>query len=162
MSISKQIEAVLVELRERLDEVSSPWMVTGSTAAALHGVPLEPLDVDVETDERGAYGIERRLGGNIVEGVQRRADEDGTSSCFGRFLVEGVSVEVMGGMRIKEPGGEWRGPHDVAARTVQVEVAGAPLPIASLDALEQLYDELGRTERADVIRAYRSAPKRAG
>jgi hypothetical protein len=49
----------------------------------------------------------------------------------------------------------------VAARTVEVDVAGAPLPIASLDALEQLYDELGRTERADVIRAFRRDPKRA-
>jgi hypothetical protein len=155
MSLSPKMTAAIVALRERLDDLSHPWMITGSVAAALHGVATSPGDIDIETDERGAYAIERRLSDLVELPVTRRTDEGETSSAFGRFLIAGVAVEVMGDMRMRSAGGEWRGPHDVAPRLVVVEFEGGPLPIATRDALVRLYDDLERPDQSAEVRALR-------
>jgi hypothetical protein len=158
MSVTPKVSAAIVALRERLDELSQPWMITGSVAAALHGADVEPDDIDIETDERGAYAIERRLSDLVELPVTRRTDEGETSSAFGRFLILGVAVEVMGDMRMRTAGGEWRGPHPVEPRTELVDFEGAPLPIATREALAKLYDDLERPDQSAQVRALRIDP----
>jgi hypothetical protein len=158
MSVSPPIAAALHTLQAILADLSIPWMITGSAAGALHGVPMKPLNVDVETDERGAYAIERRLGDLVIEPITRRSEEAGISSSFGRFVTEGVTIEVMGGMRVRDPEGAWCGPYAIEDRVVTIDFEGAPLPVVSLEALEQLYTQLGWEEQASTVRAFRSKP----
>lgn len=46
-------------LQERLQGTDIVWALTGSASFALQGLPLMPHDIDVQTDDRGAYAIER-------------------------------------------------------------------------------------------------------
>ena len=55
----EEILAVVRRLDRDLD--GALWVLTGSVGLALQGMPLEPRDVDVQTDAAGAYEIERRL-----------------------------------------------------------------------------------------------------
>jgi len=46
---------VLRKLYERLKDSNVNWVVTGSLGFALQGVPVEPHDIDIQTDKEGAY-----------------------------------------------------------------------------------------------------------
>lgn len=50
---------VLRGICERLKDSSVNWVVTASLSLALQGVPVEVHDIDIESDEAGAYEIER-------------------------------------------------------------------------------------------------------
>ena len=52
---------VLRLLHQRLEGSSAVWALTGSLGMVLQGLPLEPHDIDLQTDPVGAYEIERRL-----------------------------------------------------------------------------------------------------
>jgi hypothetical protein len=50
---------VLRILYGRLEEHCIRWAVTGSLGFALRGIPLQPADIDIQTDRSGAYEAER-------------------------------------------------------------------------------------------------------
>jgi len=52
---------VLRKVNERLNNTSVNWAITGSLDFALQGVPVEPNDIDIQTDKRGAYEIEHHF-----------------------------------------------------------------------------------------------------
>lgn len=52
---------VLHKIYKRLNDADVKWAVTGSLGFALQGVPVEPNDIDIQTDKRGAYEIERHF-----------------------------------------------------------------------------------------------------
>ena len=52
---------VLRKINAQLNNTSLNWAVTGSLGFALQGVPVEPNDIDIQTDEKGAYKIERHF-----------------------------------------------------------------------------------------------------
>ncbi|MFC6233223.1 nucleotidyltransferase domain-containing protein, partial [Paenibacillus allorhizosphaerae] len=49
---------VLELIYERLSMTQINWALTGSTSFALQGLPYEPGDIDIQTDQQGAYEIE--------------------------------------------------------------------------------------------------------
>ncbi|MCW5852548.1 MAG: hypothetical protein KIT87_20910, partial [Anaerolineae bacterium] len=64
------------------------WAVTGSVGMALQGIPVEPHDIDLQTDAAGAYEIQRRLAEYSVQPVAFLAGER-MRSHFGRLVIEG-------------------------------------------------------------------------
>ena len=52
---------VLRQIHARLSNTDVNWVVTGSLGFALQGVPVQPNDIDIQTDKVGAYEIERRF-----------------------------------------------------------------------------------------------------
>ncbi len=60
---------VLEKIADCLNASPIPWVVTGSLGMALHGVPIKVRDIDIQTDEKGAYEIERRLAQYVVKPV---------------------------------------------------------------------------------------------
>lgn len=52
------VERVVVALQD--PDVA--WALTGSTSFALQGVDIHPNGIDIQTDERAAYTVERLLG----------------------------------------------------------------------------------------------------
>ena len=136
-----------------LEDADAAWALTGSTALALQGLPMEPRDVDVQTNESGAYEIGRRLAAYVLRPVALSATER-IRSHFGLFEIEGVQVEVMGDVELCLPDGSWRPPPDVAALRRWVEAERLRLPVLDLAHEEQAYRALGRVERADAIRAW--------
>lgn len=128
------------------------WALTGSLSFALRGVPLEPDDVDVQTTEVGAYALERRLAERVVEPVSFEESES-IRSHFGALEVGGVRVEVMGDLQ-KRVDGRWERPVDVTAHRRWISVEDTEIPVLSLAYEAEAYDDLGRDERAALLREY--------
>lgn len=152
-----RLDPVLGDVVERLLEglADSPvdWAFTGSTSFALQGVPVEPNDVDVQTTESGAYEIERRFAGHVAEPVSFQSGK-GIRSHFGVLSLDGVTVEIMGAVQKQLADGTWEAPVVVETHRQFVPFRGDQVPVLSLDYEARAYEQLGRTERARLIRDY--------
>ena len=60
---------VLRKIKTRLDNTGVKWVITGSFSFALQGIPVIPADIDIQTDRKGAYEIERCFADCVVKKV---------------------------------------------------------------------------------------------
>jgi len=140
-------------IRDRLAGTDVDWALTGSTSFVLQGVPLEPDDIDVQTTEQGAYVFDETFADCRAEAVSLSSTET-IRSHFGRFEVHGVAVEVMGALQKRTPDGSWESPTSIADHREFVSFRGGTVPVLSLSYEAQAYERLGRTERAERLRAH--------
>ncbi len=131
------------------------WAVTGSTSFAAQGVPIEPADVDVQATADGVYQIEAQFEDAVVESVEFR-EAARIRSHLGALELEGIRVELMGGVQKRRPDGTWESPVDIPAHRRTVEVAGATVPVLTLEYEARAYERLGRGERAQRLRTHAS------
>jgi hypothetical protein len=110
-------------------------------------------DVDVQTDERAAYEVARRLDRWMVDPVVIWQSET-MRSHFGRAVFEdlGVDVEIMGAVQKRHSGGPWSAATDPAAHRHVVSVGPVRLPVLSRVYEADAYDVIGRAERAKLLR----------
>lgn len=59
--LSEQHLKIVQKIYNELNKTDINWAITGSTAFAIQGVPLIPNDIDIQTDKKGAYQIEKCL-----------------------------------------------------------------------------------------------------
>lgn len=148
----QQIRALRI-IHDTLSDSDVAWVVTGSAAFALRGMPVSPSDIDIQTDRAGAYRIERRLHQFVVKPVTFSAAER-IRSHFGELEIEGVKVEVMGDIEKQLPDGSWEPPPDIDAHLDIVRAADMSVPVLSLEYEAAAYETLGRTERARMLREW--------
>ena len=147
---------VLRRVYEQLNGRSVNWVITGSTGMALQGMPYQPHDLDLQTDEVGAYEIADALDEFVTQPVTERAGPT-LRSFFARLQVDGVEVEVMGDMQHQLPDGSWSAPTCLSCYRRWILVDGMWLPVLSLAYEAQAYARLGRTEKAAVLQAWAAA-----
>ncbi len=123
------------------------WALTGSTAFALQGLAIEPGDIDVQTDEAGAYAVERLFAEQVVRPVRPR-ETVRIASHFGALELEEIGVEIMGDVRKRAPPGRWRSPPDLSALVRWIAWADLRVPVLPVEYERQAYAELGRLDRA--------------
>jgi hypothetical protein len=134
-----------------LDRVN--WALTGSVGHRLQGVDVAVHDLDVQTDEAGAWQAARAMSEYVVKPVKERESER-IKSIFGVLRVDDVTVELMGRLQ-KRPGpdapwGPATDPHD---HVVLVNRYGLQIPVLSLAYEAGAYDAMGRHDRAALLRA---------
>ena len=134
-------------LVSRLRAADILWALTGSTAFALQGLPIEPGDIDVQTDEAEAYAIERLFAEHVVRPVRPRNGARITSH-FGALELEGITVEIMGDIRKRVPAGPWQPPPDLAALVRWIDWGELRMPVVPLEYEQHAHAELGRLDRA--------------
>ena len=127
------------------------WVVTGSLGMVLQGMELKVHDIDLQTDQEGAYEIEKLLVDYVVQPVQFRPSER-IRSHFGLLEIEGVRVEIMGGLQKRLKDQSWEEPVQVEQWRRWVEVEGMQVPVLSLEYEYQAYLKLGRDEKARMLR----------
>jgi hypothetical protein len=141
-------------LVQRLPLADVNWALTGSVAHRLAGAPM-PVgeDLDVQTDVESAYEVARRLtGAALIEPVRLRESEQ-LRSHLGRAELFGVTVEIIGGLQKRSsPTEPWGPMTDPADHRRTVELAGLGVPVLDLGYEADAYEQLGRHERADVLR----------
>lgn len=129
------------------------WALTGSTSFALQGMDLAVHDIDIQTDADSAYRLERLLQTYVVEPV-RFCGTPAIRSHFGRLLIGGVEVEIMGDIQKRLPDGGWEEPFPLAPLTETVPFEGGSLPVLSLAHEAKAYRMMGRLDRADHIESF--------
>jgi hypothetical protein len=145
--------AALLRLTGRLADTDIVWALTGSLAHRLHGVPVDVDDIDIQTDETGAYSLADIFRDSVVRTVEWRPTET-IRSHFGALSLHGITVEIMGALQKRLPDGSWESPVDVAAHRVFVSFEGHRVPVLTLEHEWRAYERLGRAERAAVLRQF--------
>jgi len=91
------------------------------------------------------------VGAEDVLDADGHAGEGAEGFAAGAFVVDGLIVEVLGGVQ-KRIDGVWEAPVDVDVHRRWVPLEGLTVPVLSLAYEEQAYRALGRIERADLLR----------
>lgn len=136
--------AALRHLAEKLNAAGIPYKIVGSTSLALHGLPLAPGDIDVETDGASAYHVQTLWPEAVVDPVMLRTSA-AYRSHLGHLSIDGVTVEVMGAM--ERPAGDGWVSTSASTETI-VDLDGVPVPISWLEEETLAYVRRGRLERA--------------
>ena len=149
-SIDPKIIAALLALHGSLKGRAVRWAVMGSLSHALQGLKIQPNDIDISTDRRGAHKIEQLLEPHVTRPVTH-SQADRVRSHLGELTLHGVTVQIIGDMETSTDNRTWTPlPHD---HPHLIMVAGAPIPVRTLEQEIQTYTRLGRTQRADKLRA---------
>jgi hypothetical protein len=145
--------AAVLRLARALPLERCNWALTGSVGHALQGVPLACHDVDVQADRAGAYLVAEVFADEVTLPVRLRTSAT-IRSHFGRLVLRdtGVEVEVMGALQ-RRRSDRWLPPVDPADHRRLVVLGGTPVPVMGLAHEARAYEELGRSERARMLRA---------
>lgn len=142
----------LKRLYFRLEDSDVNWVVTGSVSFCLQGVPVSPNDIDIQTDEAGAYELERLFEEYTVKKV-KFSSTDRIRSHFGAIRLEGVLVEIMGAVQ-KYYDEEWEEPIDINRHKIIVTLEDMQIPVLNLAYEAEAYKRYGRLEMAEKLRTY--------
>ncbi len=140
-------------ITERLEGSAVDWVITGSLGWALHGIPLEIHDIDLQTDQPGAERMDALLAEYSRQKLFWRPSEC-IHSYFAVLEIQGIGVEIMGAMQKRLPDGGWEEPTDVTRYREWVEYQGMRLPVLSLEYEHHAYLLMGRTEKARLLEPY--------
>jgi ubiquinone/menaquinone biosynthesis C-methylase UbiE len=135
---------VLAAIARALDAAGVRFTISGGAALALHGIPIAVRDVDLITDRTGVYQFQELFSAQATEPVRYLESADYRSH-FGRFAIDGVTVEVMAELEWRE-GARWL-PINAATAT-QIKVEGALMAVAWAEEEFLAYIRRGRLERA--------------
>ena len=144
---------VLRQIHARLSNTDVNWVVTGSLGFALQGVPIQPNDIDIQTDKAGAYAVESLFSDVVTRSVKFSATER-IQSHFGALQIDGIQVEIMGDIQKRGADGVWEEIVDPARYRLMVEIDGMLVPVLSLEYEYQAYLKFGRIERAKMLRRW--------
>lgn len=147
---------VLQKICPQLDDIGVKWALTGSLNLALQGLPVEVKDIDILTDRAGAFMIENRFREFVVRDVAFTSGER-IRSYFGALNIDGVKVEIMGDVQLKNKDGSWENPVDIERNRRTLKIEGIQIPVMSLEREYQAYVTLKRHKKAEMIRKYLNA-----
>lgn len=151
--LSKKHLNVLKKIYSQLKDKNINWVVTGSLGFTLQGVPVEPNDIDIQTDREGAYEIERIFSEFVSKKVKFSSAER-IRSHFGELIIDGIKVEIMGDIQKRLEDGNWEEPVNLERYKRFVEVEGMKIPVLSLEYEYQAYLKLGRIEKAKILKEW--------
>ena len=143
---------VLRKLYEGINERDINWVVTGSVSFCIQGVPVTPNDIDIQTDEEGAYKIAEIFQDRVIKEVEFSSTER-IKSHFGALMMHGVLVELMGAVQ-KYYDGSWEEPIDIDAYKKIVELEYMEIPVLDLGYESLAYRRFGRVEMANKLEEY--------
>lgn len=144
------IAGALKTIVKNLEHNDINWAVIASGALALHGLDIEPMDVDIMTDEYGLFKINRLLGNYTISlsGHNPSAIFDSTMS---KFCINNCSIEVMSNFKIKSQSSDmWHDMNYLLQSCAMINLEDVKVPVLPLLQLIELYTLMGRDK--DMIK----------
>ncbi|MFB6215517.1 MAG: nucleotidyltransferase domain-containing protein [Candidatus Aenigmatarchaeota archaeon] len=148
--LSQRFKDVLRQVSPRFEEMGLRWSVIGSTNMALHGMDVEPSDLDIVTNVEGAREIREEFHGDVEEEM-KRVVSDGDSPDYHEMTLEiqDVEVHVIGGYEDDVYFGKI-----VEGRTEGLRSGDLEVPCLTLRAEMDAYRSIGRGNKAERIKEY--------
>jgi hypothetical protein len=150
LDLPEQHTNVLSFLVERIPPVQYRWALTGSAGLRLQGVDLPVNDLDLQTDGKTIFRLEKQLSEFMKTPVHFWKSEH-TLSYHGQAEINGLQVEFLGDMRHLRPDGTWEPPLNIESVLVWIEWHHLHIPVLSLDHEALAYEKMGRVQKAERI-----------
>jgi hypothetical protein len=127
------------------------WAVGGSAALALHGLPVDPGDLDLLVDHVAAAELVDGLGDAVVsdEACWDRGDVRAVRRALA--VVRGVKIEVLEGVAAIGPAGDVVVATPDLSQMDRIIVSGRQIPVLPLAAMQVLLEATGKRERAAMV-----------
>jgi hypothetical protein len=127
------------------------WAIGGSLALVLHGLPVQPRDVDIVADHAGAAALLCELAAHVAADESPWRAGDVHAARRAALVISGVTVEILVDVSLVAGGDEILGPPDLG--TVEwVTAGGHTVPVLPLAAMLPVLEARGATARADMVR----------
>jgi hypothetical protein len=97
------------------------------------------------------FEIEKRLAEFVTQPICFSGNEK-VRSQLGRLLIDGIQVEIIGGIEKQLSDGTWETPPDISANKRYFTLEDIGIPMLSLKYEEDAYRKMGRIERPDQIK----------
>lgn len=150
--IPERFVKVIKMIHGKLTGSDIVWALTGSTSFAIQGIDVVPKDIDIQTDKEGAYRIEELFSEYVVERVKFKESEL-IRSHFGKLVIDGIDVEIMGDIQ-KKVDGNWEPPVNLPQYILFVDFQGLKLPVLSLEYEAEAYRKLQRYDKARMLNEF--------
>ncbi|MBN2830288.1 MAG: hypothetical protein JXR56_08205 [Candidatus Cloacimonetes bacterium] len=146
-------EAALEEFCHEIKGSGIRWWLTGSCAACIRGIALNPHDVDIMIDARDKELIEELFADSIIEPI---LDTNGwVTKDFG-VIFKHARIDIASDPSpvLDDPKPVDCGPYALA-HLETIEWRGHTIKVPPLHLQEYVNEKRGRTDRAKLIREFR-------
>jgi len=126
------------------------WVLTGSTSLVIQGVETKVNDIDIITDKKGAWEIDKLLDKYRVQSPDHSETEK-YQSYFGVYKIGKTRLEVMGQFQYRLKDGNWSEPYKVD-QVIHKQFEDMNLPLLSLKQELKEYQNLDRLDKAQKIK----------
>lgn len=152
LDLPAQHSKILRFLIEKIPPTRNLWALTGSAGLRLQGLDLPVNDLDLQTDARTVFILEKALS-EFMKAPVYLWESEHTLSYHGQAKIHGLQVELLGDVRHRQPGGVWGPSLDLESVLVWVEWCGLAVAVLSLEHEAAAYEKMGRVQKAELIRS---------
>ena len=118
------------------------WTLIGSANLAVHGIEINPKDIDVLTDSKEITKIK-----SVLKEYEKKLFSYGEKGLFKSYLAEykinKIKVEIMADFEVKRKN-KWISLSDRLNNLNIIKLNGVEIPVSSLDEQLKGYKKLGR------------------
>ena len=155
---SKLLEALKI-IYAKLHETEIIWVIGGSLALRLVGLDVKPRDIDLFTDEKGAYEIEKLLAEYLVRNVSL-SSKDNIRSHYGILNIHGIEVEIIGHIEFKDERNVWEVGRNLVDVISIFEFEGMKIPLMKIESQLRGYRNIARKEKVMLIEEWLEKQKK--
>jgi len=101
-----EITDALITIHQLLNEFTKPWLIIGTASLYLQGFTVKPKDVDILCSTDDASFISEFLS-PYKKHQEKNISRDKFRSAFSRYEINGIVVEVMGGLEVNTETSGW-------------------------------------------------------
>jgi len=135
------IESVVLMLVKKLED--RQYAIRGTAGMVLQGLDMGVDDIDVVADKKTALLFNDLFKKEVLKRVEY-LESDKFKSYYGKFVINGISLEVMGEWQIKK-GEDWSGVYDASDDEVNIiDVNGLKVKVEKLEIELKTSAEMGR------------------
>jgi predicted nucleotidyltransferase len=148
--LKSAIIKALKVIDQKLRDKKIKWVLVGSTSLALQGVKIRPKDIDILTNKKGAFKINKLLKEYEVEPVKLKwwkLKNQKILEYFGKFKIEGINVEILANRILGKKQKFLK--RELFFRKF-IKFNGMKLSVAPLEEEVKVYSQLGR--KKDLLR----------
>lgn len=152
--MEERLREVLKKIARALNEGKISYGIGASVMLYHHGIGRSPRDIDIQVDVRDIERVDEILSLYGRRG-ERFPDEIYKTRYFYEYEIDGVEVDVMGGLCVRCNGEDHAFDFHKDMIEEIVEVDGVEVPLAGLEEWHRIYKVLpGREEKVAMIEEY--------
>lgn len=143
MGITKEkLESVIKIIHNKLR--GEDYAIRGTASLVLQGLDMNVDDIDILCNAKTALNANLKLSEYLVEEVAFK-ESPKFKSYFGKFLVDGVKVEIMGDWQIFNARKGWSGVYNADMKNIDyVKLDDLEIPVTKIDLELEVFALVGR------------------